>query len=368
MSLELLVRAELIDSLLGVDFARVEDNAGEMRLIGAVREVLGFEAEATTTREGGTELALVAISPVVSVELHGGLGGVNLHGAAALGLGHTSSEGELTNFLLVDNEGVVVASTILNLLIIAVPIGTYGMRCAEVKRSALHLQNLACGDVGAVGGDEEVGIDLYHLILNAGSGVGNTLEGEEAVVRHVANGLLVAGALIINNEFVVVGESEHHSHLEFAGETFLIVSAGVTHHYGVVTYLLSIPHAGMETCGATMQMVGAIVDSQVVLLAIELELAAAYTVTITSHKSGEEGLGAVQTVVDTVMPLDDVGHLAVTVGYHNGHDGTAIIGDSYLAAICIGEEKEIDLLALYFLLEVGAFEATDGGYLSVHIL
>lgn len=362
----LFVCAELIDSLLGVDLTRIEDNAGEPGLIGTVGEVLGFKAETTATGEGGTELTLVAISPVVSVELHGGLGGVNLHGATALGLSDAGSKGEFTNFLLIDNEGVVVASTILNLLIIAVPIGAYGMRCAEVKRSAFHLEYFTSGDIGVISRHEEVGVNLYHLILNAGSGIGNTLEREETVVGHIDYGLLVGSALVVDHEFVVIGEGEHDGHLELAREAFFIISTGISHYDSMIVDLLSIPHTSVEACWATMEVVGAIIDGKAIFLAVELELATADAVAITSHEGGEERLWTAEAVVDVVVTLNDVGQMAITVGYHNGYDGTAIIGDGNLAAIRICQEEKFDLLAANFLLEVGLFEAADGGYVVFH--
>lgn len=339
-----------------------------MRLVGGVGEVLGLEAESAATWEGGTVLAAVAVGPVVGVELHGGLGGVNLHSAAADGLGDAGGKCEFAYFFLVDDVAVVVAGTVANLLVIGVPAFAYFVRSAEVEGSAFYTENLTRGDVGLVGGHIEVSVDFYYLMLDGGGRVGNALQGEEAVVCHVAHGLLVGVALVIYDELILISKGEHDVHLQFAGETFFIIGAGVTHHYALVVNLLGVPYAGVEAGGAAVKVVGTIVDGEVVVLAVELEGTAADAVTITSHERGEEGLGGSDAVGNAVVALNDVGHIALTIGYHNGHDATAIIRDGYLAAICISQEEEVNLFSIYNLLEVSALQAADGGNCLVHKL
>ena len=108
-----------------------------------------------------------------------------------------------------------------------------------------------------------------------------------------------------------------------------------------------------------MEVIGAVVDGEVVDFAIEVKLSMADTIAIAPHQSREEGFGRVDTIVNVVVSLNDIGQVALTVGYHNGYDSAAIICDCHFVAIRIAQEEEIHLLSTNFLLEIGCFKSAD---------
>ena len=106
----------------------------------------------------------------------------------------------------------------------------------------------------------------------------------------------------------------------------------------------------MEASGAAVQVVGAVVDGEVVFLAVQREVAFTNAVAVTAYEGGEEGLGRIDAVVDVVVSLNDVSHLTFAVGHHDG----------YLHAVGIGKEEEVRLLTIDNLLEVFLFQSTEG--------
>ena len=66
----LLLYAKLVDGLLGVFLTRVEHYRWEVGMVGTVGEVLALQADGASTREGGSVLSLVAVGPVVRIELY----------------------------------------------------------------------------------------------------------------------------------------------------------------------------------------------------------------------------------------------------------------------------------------------------------
>ena len=282
--------------------------------------------------KGGTVAAGKSVGPVVGVELYAGLGGINLHGATKLRLNDTSGKTQLASFLLVEHEAVVVTGAILNLLIVGIDIAAHRLRGGKVEGSALHLEHLA-GRYGClIDGQVEVGIDFYNLVQRIGGGVAQSLQAEESVTGHVDHSFFVGLAAIVDNQLVIVGPCVAHSHAQLAGEPFLVVGRHIAQHERLLINLFSIPDAGMETSGASVQVVGTIVDGQVILLAVEVELALGDTVAVAADEGTEERLGAVDDAVNVVVTLDNVGNVAIAVGYHNRNNGTAIVGDAYLIA------------------------------------
>ena len=71
--------SEFINRLLLILFTWVEYHRREVGVIGRIGEVLSFKADATSSWEGSPMLSLVAVCPVVGVELHTWFGGINFH-------------------------------------------------------------------------------------------------------------------------------------------------------------------------------------------------------------------------------------------------------------------------------------------------
>ena len=74
-----------------------------------------------------------------------------------------------------------------------------------------------------------------------------------------------------------------------------------------------------------MQVVRSIVKSQLILLAVQNELAFADTVTPTSDQCRQIRLVSAGQLLNAVVTLDNVSYFTILAGNHNSTNGTAIV-------------------------------------------
>ena len=134
-------------------------------MVWSIWEMLCLKAYSRASWECRSVLSLVAVSPVVSVKLYSRLCCVNLHGSATYRLCNLGGKAQLSFLFLVQNIAMVVACAILYLLVIGINILTYGLWCAEVKRSTLYEADFACRDAGLVNWQLVVCIDFADKIV-----------------------------------------------------------------------------------------------------------------------------------------------------------------------------------------------------------
>ena len=345
--------AKLIDGLLCIDFTWFEYAAWEVRTIRCVGEVLCLEAERTVFGIGCTAVARKTAVPVAAVELHTGFGGPHFHLSAAGGLNTFDCIRQFARFSLVEHIAVVIACAVDDLLTFCVANAfAYGMRCTEVEGRTFYLEYLACRYACFINGDKEVCIDSQYVVQCFWRRVCNACEGEEAMACHVDNGLLVGCATIVDDEFVLIGKTIFDVHVQFAWEAFFVVRRNVAKHQFLFVDLLCFPNACMETSWTAMQMVGAVVDSQAIVFAVHREVSLGNAVAIAAYKGAEERLRTIDHVLNGVMSLNNIGHLAFLVGNHDGHDGTSVIGDADFHSVAVRQDEEVCLLSLNDSLEV----------------
>lgn len=167
---------KLVDGLLRVHLAGVENDGREVGMVGRIGEMLALQTDGRAARERSSALPLVAVRPVVGVELHARLGGIDGHGAPAVRLFDTRSQCQFARLMLVEHEAMVVTRAVPQLLIIVVDVPPDGFRRAEVERRALYLANLACGNGGLVNGKVIVGVQFAHHIVDDGGGIGDACQ------------------------------------------------------------------------------------------------------------------------------------------------------------------------------------------------
>ena len=252
---------------------------------------------------------------------------------------------------------MVEATSVLDLLVVSLDVLAHQLGGTEIKGSTLYLENLAGRNARLVDGQVEVSVDLQFAIQLCRRGIGDARQREEGVVRHVHDGLLVGRAAVVDDKLIVIGERVLHRHAQFTGESLLIVGKRIAQYQFLVIDLLGIPHAGMTAGGTAMQVVHAIVAGQRVFLAIHGKLTLADAVAVATDEGREERFGTVDHLVDVGMSLDDVGKVAVTVGHHDSHHGTAVVGHLDLNAIVITQCVEVSLFSLYYGLKVFALQA-----------
>ena len=99
-------------------------------------------------------------------------------------------------------------------------------------------------------------------------------------------------------------------------------------------------------CVATVEVVLAVVDGEGVFLAVERELAGADAVAVTADGGAEEGAWVLDVGVNGWLAENDVSRLAGLVLHDEGDDDRTEVGDADLSALGVGENIEVDCLAL----------------------
>ena len=100
----------------------------------------------------------------------------------------------------------------------------------------------------------------------------------------------------------------------------------------MVTHLVCIPYTCVEACGTSVKGVRAVVDGQLVFLAVELELTFLDAVAKTADQRGKIRLRRIDDFLDIVVTLNHIGYVAVFVGNHNGDNGASIVRNSHFIA------------------------------------
>lgn len=327
-------------------------------MVGAVGIMLCLEAEGTATRILHAFLAHeTAIEEVAGIELQTGLVGEHLHLDACVGVVKRAEA--LGDVALCVEYPVVVVAVPVHYLLAALIVNAVadGGRCTEIKRRALHIEHLASdGDIGINSG-ELVGVKGKHLVKAVLGAVAT--EVEVAVVGEVEDRSLVGGGLILDLQCVIVGEGVGYLHLNVAGIAVLAVRTLGGELYVLLIELVGLPDTVVESDGAAaVQAVGAIVDRELVALAVKGELPLGDTVAVATDEGTEvAALCTVLLVVgDVVMAEAYVAQCVLLVGHHDADDAAAEVGEAYLHAVLIGQDIECCAVGL----EVGRVKARLG--------
>ena len=113
-----------------------------------------------------------------------------------------------------------------------------------------------------------------------------------------------------------------------------------------------------------MKVIGAVINGQAVVLAIHYKMSLGDSVSIAADQSAKERFGTVNHVLNRVMSLNNIGHLAFLVGNHDGHYCTTVIRDAYFHSITVRQRVEVGLFTLNDSLEV--FSLQSGNEYVVH--
>ena len=69
-------------------------------------------------------------------------------------------------------------------------------------------------------------------------------------------------------------------------------------------------------------------------------------VAVTADKGGAVRLGGVNDVLDVVVTLNDVGHVPVLVGHHDGNNCASVIRDGYFIPLTVFQDVQIRILSV----------------------
>ncbi len=158
----------------------------------------------------------------------------------------------------------------------------------------------------------------------------------------------------VQSEFAEVIPGIFCSHREVAGVTFLAVFGTVCEKHVVFRSYFRFPYLVLETFGTTVQGVGAVVDGEVILFAVEREQSEGYAVGTPSGNLA--GTGAVVVIVRGVGIAEHyVGHVAGGIRHYGRDYARTKRRQHHLGAgvVCEGIECDVSFdrgvfLACYF--------------------
>lgn len=129
---------------------------------------------------------------------------------------------------------------------------------------------------------------------------------------------------------------------QIAGIPLLAVGCGISELDALaVGKDAALPHAVLESGGAAVQGIGAVVDGKAVFLAVEGELAQGYAVGKTARNlSGTRAVGHI--AAGLIVAQDDILELAVASGHPYAHDSRAEAREHGAGAVAVGEDIVFD--------------------------
>ena len=100
----------------------------------------------------------------------------------------------------------------------------------------------------------------------------------------VDDGLLVGRGHVLDDQLVVVAPCELHCYINLASESLFTIATYAVQGKSSRPHLAGIPNTGVESRRTTMQMVDAIVNGRLILLAVQCELSFADAVAPAANK------------------------------------------------------------------------------------
>ena len=172
---------------------------------------------------------------------------------------------------------------------------------------------------------------------------------EVGVVGQVAVGGLVSGGLVADGQVAVVIPGVGDVHVQVAGVVLLHVGGEVVQLHAVKAFALGgfgqLPQLGVEAFRTAVEVVGVVVDGQVVLRAVQGEVSLGDAVAVSAHDVAHEGMVAL-VAVQGFKAQGDVRHLAVLVRHDDGGDDGAQLDHRDGSADLVGHGEHGDCVAL----------------------
>src|SRR5215211_4770989 len=338
------VGGEPVDRGGVVALAGAQHGRREVGVVGRVGEVLGLQGETVALPVGaaaGPDHG--AVEEVARVELDAGLVGEDLQhppAARVLQPGRQLQPGAAP----VEHPVVVVAAADLELLeaVVTDALADPG-RTGEVHRRAGHRVDGPRGDQGGVDRGVAAGPQEQLVVVD----VARALTGQVpvGVVGQVDDRRGVGGRLVPHAQGVAVVEGVGDGGVEGAGVVLLAVGADAVEPHPdepAAPDHAGVPHPLVEADVAAVQVVGRVVDGQLVGDAVEGEAALVDAVGVAAGDAAEVGVAGLEVALERVEAEGDVGLVAVAVGHPQRLDGAAVGDQLHLHAAPIGQGVAVD--------------------------
>ncbi len=219
-------------------------------------------------------------------------------------------------------------------------------RSAEVEGRAGDFGQLAGGDQRVVGRRVVIRVE-EELVFEDRPGA-LAAEVEVAVVGHVHQRRLVGGGEVIDAELVHLGQHVLDGDLESSGIALFTVGADVGEPYaGAVGCVerLTVPERLVESLEATVQVVGLIVDVQLVVDPVQREASVRDAVGAATGDAAEVLVVGRLVAGDAIEPQHDVFHLSVPVGHPQLGHGRAEVGDLHHHPASVDDGEQLHRIA-----------------------
>src|SRR5215211_4066779 len=338
------VGGEPVDRGGVVALAGAQHGRREVGVVGRVGEVLGLQGEAVALAVGaaaGPDHG--AVEEVARVELDAGLIGQDLQHpttARVLQPGRQLQPGAAP----VQHPVVVVAAAELQLLeaVVTDPLTDPG-RAGEVHRRPGDRVDGPGGDEGRVDGREVAGPQEQLVVVD----VARALTGQVpvGVVGQVDDRGGVGGRLVAHAQGVAVVEGVGDGGVQGARVVLLAVGADPVEpdpHEPAALDHAGLPDPLVEADVAAVQMVGRVVDGQLVVDPVEGEAALVDAVGVAAGDAAEVGVARAEVALQGREPEGDVGPPALAVGHPQRLDGPAVGDQLHLHTAGVGEGVAVD--------------------------
>jgi len=188
-------------------------------------------------------------------------------------------------------------------------------------------------------------------------------EVEVAVVGQVEHCRFVGAGLVVDAQFVAVGEAVGHLGGEVAGETHFAIRRQVSQGHAdriLVLGFLRLPDLLVEALSAAVQGVGLVVLRHLVAFAVEFEGALGQAIAEAADGRAEVR-GAFLVTLHIVEAEDDVVEFAVFVRHLQRLQGRAVGDDRGLHAVAVAQDVLLDGRAVIGFAEGFVFAGQAGG-------
>lgn len=328
---------EVVDHLVGVDFAWVEDGGGEVWVVDGVGVGFGLEANAGSGGEGNLVVAeFGGVEEISRVNVDGGL--VGGEGEEASGGGAV----ERDFCVFAKNPGVVVAVGELDggevALIDACADGGF---LAEIERCVGEIGDFSRGDHAGGSGEVGIGVDLEEVIGDGEGGI--SAEIPVGVGNEVDEGRLVGSGAGLEDELVFIVKAVGDLDGKVAGVAF--VAVGGVELVGDVlgAGVEDAPFAVGEADGAAVEVAGdacgGVVRGELVVGIFERKCSVGDAIADASDE-GAHVEGIAQPCFFGGVAEGDVGEIAVGVWGEKAAKGGAVGGEFGAESVAILESVD----------------------------
>src|SRR6266850_1046112 len=169
------------------------------------------------------------------------------------------------------------------------------------------------------------------------------------MVGEIDDRVLIGRGGVVDSQFVLVGQGVDHLGSQVSRKALFTIRAEVCQFHRLPMAAGNIfgrPQTFVESLQSAVQCVVAVVLRDVVSNAIQNEFSVCDAIGVATYDGAEECFVG-QVAVQLVVAQDHIVELAASVGYFEGDDDAAKVGDGGFHPVVVGQSVEIDRLPVF---------------------